>query len=94
VILLLCVCVYAANIHVDCACFPVSYYQANKLLVITQLLMGEIPERALFRQPDLSRSLRPYLALTQVLDACCMYVCFHRVASGVWWTCSLVKLSN
>ncbi len=54
--------------------------QANKLLVITQLLMGEIPERALFRQPDLSRSLRPYLALTQVRDACylpCVCVCVH-----------------
>lgn len=36
------------------------------MLVITQLLMGEIPERSLFRQADVKRSLVPYLALTEV----------------------------
>jgi hypothetical protein len=44
-----------------------AFLQANKLLVITQLLMGEIPERALFRQADVARSLRPYLHLTQAV---------------------------
>jgi hypothetical protein len=33
--------------------------------------MGEIPERALFRQPDLKRSLKAYLALTQA----CIFMC-------------------
>jgi len=40
---------------------------AQKLLVIVQLLMGEIPERALFRQPGLKRSLAPYLQLTKAV---------------------------
>jgi len=34
-------------------------------LVIVQLLMGEIPDRTLFRQNDLKRSLKPYFQLTQ-----------------------------
>ena len=29
-----------------------------------QLLMGEIPDRAMFNTPDLATALRPYLALT------------------------------
>ena len=36
----------------------------TKLLLIVQLLLGEIPERATFDQPSLRRSLLPYLALT------------------------------
>jgi len=40
---------------------------ANKLLIIVQLLMGEIPERTLFRQAQLKRSLKPYLLLTQAV---------------------------
>jgi 26S proteasome regulatory subunit N3 len=39
---------------------------ATKLMVIVQLLTGEIPERSLFNQTHLARSLRPYLQLTQV----------------------------
>jgi len=38
--------------------------EVTKLLLIVQLLLGEIPERATFDQPSLRRSLRPYLALT------------------------------
>ena len=40
--------------------------QVHKLLCIVQLLTGEIPERSVFRQPALQRSLRPYFQLTQV----------------------------
>lgn len=38
--------------------------EVTKLLVIVQLLLGDIPERATFDQPVLRRSLQPYLALT------------------------------
>eukprot|EP01083_Nonionella_stella_P067448 178428_1 len=41
--------------------------QATKLLVIVQLLLGEIPERSVFGQPDLRRSLEPYFLLTQAV---------------------------
>ena len=38
--------------------------EVTKLLVIVQLLLGDIPERATFDQPDLRKALAPYLALT------------------------------
>jgi 26S proteasome regulatory subunit N3 len=38
----------------------------TKLLVIVQLLLGDIPERTLFDQPDLKAALAPYLNLTNV----------------------------
>lgn len=34
-----------------------------KVMVIVQLLMGEIPERSLFRQPMLKKSLAPYFKI-------------------------------
>ena len=39
--------------------------QVHKLMIIVQLLLGEIPERSLFRQPVLRKPLQPYLRLTQ-----------------------------
>lgn len=39
----------------------------NKFSVIVQLLMGEIPERALFRQPTMCKALRPYFHMTQAV---------------------------
>ncbi len=39
----------------------------NKWAIIVQLLMGEIPERSLFRQPFLKVSLLPYFHLTQAV---------------------------
>jgi 26S proteasome regulatory subunit N3 len=39
----------------------------HKLAVIVQLLMGEIPERSLFNQPELRTALAPYLALAQAV---------------------------
>jgi len=38
-----------------------------KLVVIVQLLMGEIPERSLFNQPELRVALKPYFVLTQAV---------------------------
>lgn len=40
---------------------------AYKLAVIVQLLMGDIPERSLFNQPELRKPLYPYLILTQAV---------------------------
>jgi len=42
-----------------------SHAQATKLAVIVKMLLGEIPERDIFRQPKLERSLKPYFQLTQ-----------------------------
>ncbi|KAG2198675.1 proteasome regulatory subunit C-terminal-domain-containing protein [Mucor mucedo] len=39
----------------------------NKFFIVVQLLMGEIPERSLFRQPILKKALVPYLAITQAV---------------------------
>lgn len=39
----------------------------HKLACIVQLLMGEIPERSIFREPDLKKPLEPYLRLTQTV---------------------------
>lgn len=43
------------------------YQAASKLLVIVELLMGDIPDRALFRQPSLERDMQPYLNLVQAV---------------------------
>ncbi|KAH8548699.1 proteasome regulatory subunit C-terminal-domain-containing protein [Umbelopsis sp. PMI_123] len=40
---------------------------ANKFFIIVQLLMGEIPERSIFRQPVLRKALTPYLHITQAV---------------------------
>ena len=44
------------------------FYQAStKLLIIVELLMGDIPDRATFRQPSLEHALQPYLHLVQAV---------------------------
>lgn len=43
------------------------YQAASKLLVIVELLMGDIPDRAIFRQPNLERAMEPYLLLVQAV---------------------------
>jgi 26S proteasome regulatory subunit N3 len=40
---------------------------ATKLLLVVELLMGDIPERATFRLPSLERALQPYLQLVQAV---------------------------
>lgn len=45
------------------------FYQAStKLLIVVELLMGDIPDRAIFRQPSLERALEPYLQLVQAVS--------------------------
>eukprot|EP00616_Rhizochromulina_sp_CCMP1243_P000824 CAMPEP_0118973094 /NCGR_PEP_ID=MMETSP1173-20130426/9194_1 /TAXON_ID=1034831 /ORGANISM="Rhizochromulina marina cf, Strain CCMP1243" /LENGTH=520 /DNA_ID=CAMNT_0006922701 /DNA_START=18 /DNA_END=1580 /DNA_ORIENTATION=- len=39
----------------------------QKLMVIVQLLMGEVPERTVFNQPEFRGALAPYLALTKAV---------------------------
>ncbi|OAA64667.1 proteasome regulatory particle subunit [Niveomyces insectorum RCEF 264] len=40
---------------------------ATKLLLVVELLMGDIPERAVFRQPALEQALHPYFLLVQAV---------------------------
>ena len=43
------------------------YQAASKLLVVVELLMGDIPDRAIFRQPNLETAMEPYLSLVQAV---------------------------
>jgi 26S proteasome regulatory subunit N3 len=43
------------------------YQAATKLLVVVELLMGDIPDRAIFRQQNLEHALEPYLSLIQAV---------------------------
>ncbi len=43
------------------------YQAASKLLVVVELLMGDIPDRAIFRQQSLEHAMEPYLSLVQVV---------------------------
>jgi len=44
------------------------FYQTSmKLLVVVELLMGDIPERSIFSQPRLERGLEPYFKLVQAV---------------------------
>ncbi|TVY62874.1 putative 26S proteasome regulatory subunit rpn3 [Lachnellula suecica] len=40
---------------------------ATKFLLVVKLLMGDIPERATFRDPSMERALQPYLQLVQAV---------------------------
>ena len=43
------------------------YQAATKLLVVVELLMGDIPDRAIFRQANLEHAMKPYLQLVQAV---------------------------
>lgn len=43
------------------------YQMAMKLLVVVELLMGDIPDRAIFRQPSLELALHAYFSLVQAV---------------------------
>lgn len=43
------------------------YQAASKLLVVVELLMGDIPDRAIFRQLGLEHAMAPYLSLVQAV---------------------------
>lgn len=38
---------------------------AHKFVIVVQLLLGEIPDRSMFREPILKKPLLPYFKLTQ-----------------------------
>ena len=40
---------------------------STKLLVVVELLMGDIPDRSVFRQPKLEHALQPYFELVQAV---------------------------
>ena len=43
------------------------YQAASKLLVVVELLIGDIPDRAIFRQSNLEAAMGPYLELVQTV---------------------------
>ncbi|GAA6021419.1 hypothetical protein JCM10207_004727 [Rhodosporidiobolus poonsookiae] len=51
----------------DLSAAPGFFQHAHKLAVVVELLMGEIPERRVFREPVLRRALRPYFELAQAV---------------------------
>ncbi|GHJ84129.1 hypothetical protein NliqN6_0531 [Naganishia liquefaciens] len=46
---------------------PGFYQTVHKYFVVVELLMGDIPERALFRQPVLRKALVPYFQIVQAV---------------------------
>ncbi|KAI9884935.1 MAG: hypothetical protein M1823_003282 [Watsoniomyces obsoletus] len=58
------------------------FYQAStKLLIVVELLMGDIPDRAVFRQPRLERALEPYFLLVQAVRVGDMEAFLHTVST-------------
>uniref|UniRef100_A0A2K5KGX2 26S proteasome regulatory subunit RPN3 n=1 Tax=Colobus angolensis palliatus TaxID=336983 RepID=A0A2K5KGX2_COLAP len=53
--------------EVSQACLVQIFQGVHKLLIVVELLLGEIPDRLQFRQPSLKRSLMPYFLLTQAV---------------------------
>lgn len=49
------------------SCAAGFFQTASKLLLVVELLMGDIPDRATFRQTNLERTLQPYLLLVQAV---------------------------
>ncbi|GIX74345.1 26S proteasome non-ATPase regulatory subunit 3 [Caerostris extrusa] len=47
----------------------VGFQTVYKLAITVELLLGDIPDRSLFRQPQLRKSLAPYYQLTQAVKA-------------------------
>jgi 26S proteasome regulatory subunit N3 len=56
---------------------------ANKFAVVVQLLLGQIPDRATFRDPILRRPLAPYFKLTQAVRNGDLDL-FSRTLEGYW----------
>ncbi|GAA5959587.1 hypothetical protein JCM3765_007207 [Sporobolomyces pararoseus] len=51
----------------DLKAAPGFFQHAYKLSVVVELLMGEIPERRIFREEVLKKSLKPYLEIAQAV---------------------------
>ena len=62
-------CVYVCLHVCMCVCneYLLSLLQAHKFAIVVQLLLGEIPDKATFREPTLKKPLLPYFRLTQGL---------------------------
>lgn len=68
--------------------------EATKLMVIVQLLMGEVPERSIFRQTEFKKALQPYFELTQAVrvgDPVQFEVVSNKYKSG-WYKDGLTSL--
>jgi 26S proteasome regulatory subunit N3 len=48
-------------------CYYLLLFEVNKFSIVVELLLGEIPDKATFRNPQLKKSLIPYLQLTQAV---------------------------
>ncbi|KAF8761111.1 Proteasome regulatory subunit C-terminal [Rhizoctonia solani] len=46
---------------------PGFYQTVHKFFIVVELLMGDIPERGLFRHPVLKRALQPYLEIVRAV---------------------------
>ena len=58
--------------------------QAQKLAVVVELLMGDIPDRSIFRQATMRKTLLPYLQLTQgivniITCKCSLLLLYHEI---------------
>ncbi|SCZ99235.1 BZ3500_MvSof-1268-A1-R1_Chr3-1g05895 [Microbotryum saponariae] len=51
----------------DATTAPGFLQTAHKLSIVVELLMGEIPERSIFREPVLKKALVPYLEIVQAV---------------------------
>lgn len=51
---------------------PGFYQTVHKFFIIVELLMGDIPERGLFRHPVLKRALQPYLEIVRGKSLRCL----------------------
>ena len=60
-VLTVCLC----NISFVNATVSSLFGQVQKLAITVELLLGDIPDRAIFRQPSMRKTLAPYFQLTQ-----------------------------
>ena len=70
--------------------------QVYKLFIIVELLMGDIPERSVFRQPVFKKSLLPYLQIVQgkflpFMSLALRSLTHQRTSRPSWRSCSLQR---
>jgi 26S proteasome regulatory subunit N3 len=69
------------------------FYQAvHKFFVVVELLMGDIPERSLFRHPVLEKALSAYFDIVKGADHCLVY--FQLVISVIFQLCARAPCPN
>ena len=57
--------------------------QAQKFAIVVELLLGEIPDRATFRDPALKKTLIPYFQLTKGYDHLRYAAMLRRLHNGI-----------